>query len=56
MLEFDPEGMEVVIEKFENTNLPYEDINVKSMWHRDNLWHLMIKTNAKEKRFAVTVK
>ena len=53
-LEIDSNGYELVIEKVENTNLPYEDLNFMGSWNRECLWRLVIKSKAKEK--TVTIK
>ena len=52
--EFNPEGLETVIEKVENTFLPYEDLNFERVWHRECLWRIVLKARAVEK--SVTVK
>ena len=52
--EFDPDGLETVIEKVENTFLPYEDLPIKSKWDRECLWRIVLKARAAEK--TVTVK
>ena len=54
--EFDPTGLETVIEKVENTLLPYEDLNFQSNWKRDCLWRIVLKCHASEKTVTVTIK
>ena len=56
MLEFNPEGTETVIEKVENTYLPYEDLKFDVLWNRECLWRLVIKSHSKEKELTVTIK
>ena len=55
-IEYDPEGVEAVIERMENTNLPYEDLDYKGVWGRECLWRLVLKVRAKEKKFTITVR
>ena len=56
VFEFDPEGLETVIEKVENTLLPYEDLKFKSNWGTECLWRIVLKANATEKTVTVTIK
>ena len=54
--EFDPTGLDTVIEKVENTLLPYEDLDIRWKWGRDCLWRIVLKANATEKTVTVTIK
>lgn len=53
---FECDGSELVIEKVENTFLPYEDLNFRAIWGRDCLWRICLKNKAKEKTAIVTIK
>ncbi|MBQ9116345.1 MAG: heparinase II/III family protein [Clostridia bacterium] len=55
-LEFDPTGIETVIERVENTYLPYEDLNFRAVWGRDCLWRICLCTRATAKKLTVTIK
>ena len=54
IFEYNPEGLELVIEKVENTKLPYEDLNFKSVWDRECLFRIVLKATASEKTVSVT--
>jgi len=54
IFEYEPEGLELIIEKVENKNLPYEDLNFKGVWGRECLFRVVLVANAKEKTVRVT--
>ncbi|MBQ9691824.1 MAG: heparinase II/III family protein [Clostridia bacterium] len=54
--EYECDGAELVIERVENTYLPYEDLNFRSVWGRDCLWRICLKTKASEKTAVITIK
>ena len=49
-------SLELIIEKVENTWLPYEDINLKSIWGRDNLWRIVLRHVGNSYKSVVTIK
>ena len=53
VLEYDPEGIETVIEPIVNKTLPYDDLNFEAKWGVPCLWRLVLKAHAKEKAFTV---
>ena len=53
---YDPDGLEIAVEKVENTWLPYEDLNFRSNWDRDCLWRICLTAKSAEKTVTVTVK
>jgi len=53
---YDPDGVELVLEKVENTWLPYEDLNFRSNWDRDCLWRICLLAKSAEKTVTVTVR
>ena len=52
---FDP-ALELVVEKVENTWLPYEDLNFKGVWNRECLWRIVLKANGKSAKSEITIK
>ena len=49
-------SLTLTLEKVENTWLPYEDINLKSLWGRENLWRIVLSANAEKCKSVVTFK
>lgn len=54
--EYDTEGVELVIERVENKNLPYEDLNFKALWNTDAIWRITLVNRGKEKRVRIRIK
>ena len=54
-LTYDP-SLELVVEKVENTYLPFEDLDFKHLWQRDCLWRIVLKKHATEAEARITVK
>ena len=48
--------LKLVIEKVENTYLPYDDLNFMSTWGRECLWRVVLKARAKAAVSTVTIK
>ena len=55
ILEYNPDGTQAVVERVENTFLPYEDLNFEAKWGVPCLWRLVIKARAQEKTLAVRI-
>ena len=54
--EYNPEGLELEIERVENKLLPYDDLNFKAIWDKECLWRICLKAHAKGKTVKITIK
>ena len=48
--------LELIIEKVENTYLPFEDLDFKRLWDRECLWRIVLKARDTEAEARITVK
>ncbi len=53
---YDPDGLELSLEKVENTWLPYEDLNFRAIWGRECLWRICLRAHGEKKTVTVTVR
>ena len=47
--------LNLVIEKVENTYLPYDDLNFRGSWDRDCLWRITLRAHAKAAVSEITI-
>ena len=48
-------SLALVIEKVENTYLPYDDLNFKGTWRRECLWRITLRARAKEAKSEISI-
>jgi len=53
---YDPGELSAEFEKVENTWLPYEDLNFRSVWGTECLWRIVFRTRAREKTAVITIR
>ncbi|MBR2342949.1 MAG: heparinase II/III family protein [Clostridia bacterium] len=53
-LTYDP-SLELVVEKVENTYLPYEDLAIERLWGRPCLWRIRLTAHAAAAKSVITV-
>jgi hypothetical protein len=52
--EYDP-TLKLVVEKVENTYLPYDDLNFKGTWRRECLWRVTLRARGNKATSKVAI-
>ena len=56
VFEYDPGGFTLIIERVENTNLPYDDLNFRGSWQRDCLYRIVLLARGGEATLRASIK
>ena len=50
------EGVRLIIEKVENTCLPYDDLNFQNVWERECLWRIVLQCESREQKVEIEIR